>query len=145
MLNVGGYNPLSFIDSDGISFVIYFQGCSRKCKNCHNPELQSFEGGTPTKISDIIDKIVKNKNCYDSVVLQGGEPLEQDINSLISLIQKIKELNLKVWLYTGYTYPEVPESLKSICDVFVTGAYVDELKTGGFPASLNQEVIYTKI
>lgn len=140
-LRVGGTNPLSTIDADGLSFVIYFQGCSRGCKNCHNPELQTFKGGKEMSIKDILSEIEKNKEWYKAVVLQGGEPLEQDHVSIACLMATIKRIGLEVWLYTGYNECNIPHFIKQRCDVIKAGAYIEELKTGGFPASSNQKII----
>jgi anaerobic ribonucleoside-triphosphate reductase activating protein len=140
-LRVGGLNPLSTIDAEGISFVIYFQGCSRGCPNCHNPELQSFNGGKETTNVDILMEINRNKEWYTSVVLQGGEPLQQDHFNIACLMRSIKSMGLEVWLYTGFDEKDIPDNIKKYCDVIKAGAYIEELKTGGFPASKNQAVI----
>jgi anaerobic ribonucleoside-triphosphate reductase activating protein len=140
-LRVGGFNELSTIDSDGVGFAIYFQGCSIHCKGCHNPELQSFEGGELYNPKDLIDKIAESRDWYDNVVLLGGEPLDQPILPLLMLVNEVKKLGLGVWLYTGYAEDKIPSEIKNLCTVVVAGAYIDELKTGGFPASSNQVVI----
>lgn len=122
----------SFIDGEGIAFVIYFQGCNFDCPGCHNKELQDFGGGYEVNPDDIqIDEAF-----YDSVVFLGGEPLEQ-AESVKQLSSRIK---LKKWLYTGYDINKVPSDIKDIVDVIVAGRYMQELATGGFPASSNQVV-----
>jgi anaerobic ribonucleoside-triphosphate reductase activating protein len=138
---VGGINQLSTIDADGLACVIYFQGCSRGCPGCHNLELQSFECGTPTSMDRLLNRISTYHGWYKAVVFQGGEPLEQPLFELITLADSIRNLfGLKVWLYTGYNYDDVPDVVKEHFDVIKAGAYIEELKTGGFPASSNQKV-----
>jgi len=44
-------------------------------------------------------------------------------------------------LYTGRKYEEIKPELRDLFDIIVDGPYVEELKTGGFPASSNQRVI----
>jgi anaerobic ribonucleoside-triphosphate reductase activating protein len=140
-LRVGGFNELSTIDSDGVGFAIFFQGCSIKCPGCHNPELQSTEGGTLYNPLDLVARISKAKDWYDNVIFLGGEPLDQPILSLLLLSNEIKKMGLGLWLYTGYTEDKIPSQLKELCTVIIAGAYVDSLKTGGFPASSNQVVL----
>ena len=140
-LKVGGFNELSTIDSDGVAFAIYFQGCSIRCKGCHNPELQPMEGGVEYSPSEILEKIKSNLEWYDNLVLLGGEPLDQSSSALHALLVGARKLGLKIWLYTGYEEPKIPKEIKDQCDVIVAGRYIEELKTGGFPASSNQQVI----
>ena len=92
---------------------------------------------------EIINDINESLDWYDSVAFIGGEPLEQQ-EALIDLLKRVKELGLKRWLYTGYEPEEIPKEVAKLTDVIVAGPYVDELKTGGFPASSNQEVIIYK-
>ena len=63
--------------------------------------------------------------------------------ALTDLLERTKALGLKRWLYTGYEIDDVPDDIKTLCDVIVAGHYVEELRTGGFPASSNQ-VIYRR-
>lgn len=144
-LRVGGFNELSTIDADSLAFVIYFQGCSRHCKGCHNPEFLPFDKGIDMTIDKILAKISKNYTWYKAVVFQGGEPLEQPLFELITLANSIKSLfGLDVWLYTGYDYEEVPAVVKEHFDVIKAGAYIEELKTDGFLASSNQKIYRRK-
>lgn len=138
-IRLGGFNALSTNDTKGIAASIFFQGCNFKCKGCHNPELQTFEGGGITTTKEIINRIKEHIDWYDAVAFMGGEPLEQP-EALFELVRGVKFLNLNTWLYTGYKLEEVPKQIKSLCDVIVAGPYIEELKTGGFPASSNQQV-----
>lgn len=139
VVNIADTVDLDFIDTDGISYAVYFQGCKKRCKNCHNPELQPFEGGEAQEIDSILCEIRKNIEWYDSVVFMGGEPLEQK-SALKELLKEIRDMGLETWLYTGYKEEEVPLDIQEICSVIVSGEYMDELKTGGFPASSNQRI-----
>ncbi len=136
---IGGIEVLTLNDADGIAASIFFQGCPFRCKGCHNPELQTFEGGIKTTTSKVMREIIKHIDWYDSVAIMGGEPLAQE-RALTDLLRRIRLVNLKVWLYTGYRIEEVSSEIKALCDVIVAGPYVEELKTRGFPASSNQVV-----
>lgn len=139
-VRIGGINELSFIDADGFTYSIFFQGCKKRCENCQNPDLQCFDGGQEKSIDDVIKFIEKNINWYDSVAFMGGEPLDQP-EPLKIMLKKVKKLGLKCWLYTGYDRSEIPKEFLKLSDVVIAGAYVEKLKTGGFPASSNQVVI----
>ncbi|QGG47674.1 4Fe-4S single cluster domain-containing protein [Heliorestis convoluta] len=127
-------------DAVGIAFTVFFQGCSIRCLGCHNPELQSFDGGQAVAISDIVARIKKHRKFYDALVFVGGEPLDQK-SALQQLLNEGKNLGLATWLYTGYEIDEVPSEFLALCDVIVAGPYKEELKTNSFPASSNQVVM----
>lgn len=139
---IGGIEALVLNDTDGIAASVFFQGCPFRCKGCHNPELQPFEGGIKTTTDNVMQEIMKHVEWYDSVAFMGGEPLAQK-EALTELLIRTKELGLKRWLYTGYEIDDVPDEVKALCDVIVAGPYVEELRTGGFPASSNQ-IVYRK-
>lgn len=138
-IRLGGIDPLTLNDTDGIAASIFFQGCPFRCKGCHNPELQTFEGGIKTTTSKVMREIIKHIDWYDSVAIMGGEPLAQK-NALIDLLERTRALGLLAWLYTGFELKDVPNDIKVLCDVIVAGPYMDELRTGGFPASSNQQI-----
>lgn len=137
---MGGYNEMSLADTDGVAFSMFFQGCKKRCKNCHNPELQPFNGGEETMTDQVVQKIKKNLSWYDSVAFIGGEPMEQP-EALKEILKEVKVLGLERWLYTGYEADEIPEDIKELCSVIIAGEYREDLHTGGFPASSNQQII----
>ncbi len=136
---LGGVNALSTNDTDGISACIFFQGCPFRCEGCHNPELQTVDGGIETTTDAVMQEIMKHIDWYDSVAFMGGEPLAQK-EALIDLLERTRALGLLAWLYTGFELKDVPNDIKVLCDVIVAGPYMDELRTGGFPASSNQQI-----
>ena len=131
-------NPLD----DTASFTIWFSGCNLRCKNCHNRTLWDKNYGRKYSV-DSVKKIVLatcNKLNIKSVVLLGGEPLQQDTEELLSLCQSIKEAGIKIWLYTGYDFDDIPQDILDCVYTIKCGRYIDKLKQDGFPASSNQKV-----
>ena len=138
LVRLGGYNELSLIEAEGlIAFAVFFQGCSRGCEGCHNPELQPFDGGGMVDTGEITKKLWTNRDYYEAVVFVGGEPLDQP-EPLKELLEFVRGTNMYSWLYTGYYPDQIPEDIFELADVIVAGPYIDEQKTGGFPASSNQ-------
>lgn len=97
--------------------VVYFQGCSRSCCFCFNPQLRDQEAYnlelTPT---ELVGKIKNTISKY--VVLTGGEPLEQDYLELGTLIDLLKLAKKKIVLETSqfdsWIYSQVNHVLYSI-------------------------------
>ncbi len=140
-VTVGGFNDLATIDAgDAIALSVFFQGCKKRCPGCHNPGLQPFEGGMELDTQDIEKRIWRNRDWYGAVVFLGGEPLDQP-EALEALLNFVRGTDLESWLYTGYEPKDIPPGIAELADVIVAGPYIDALKTGGFPASSNQEVI----
>ena len=128
----------SAIDGYGFSKVVYFQGCKFNCPNCHNKELQDFNRGGIATTQYVIEQFNSHKSFYDSIVFLGGEPLEQED----AVLEICSELDTIKWLYTGYEYEEISLQIIQSCDIIVTGRYREDLKTGSFPASSNQKIIF---
>lgn len=140
-LNIRDITYDSVVDGFGIRTVIWFQGCNHHCKNCHNPETWSPEGGTVYSIEEIAKLI----NKQDKVTLSGGDPLFQieALDRMLGLVDVGKD----IWLYTGYTYDELSELLKTTSNILnkvsiiKTGPFIEELKDPNlrFRGSSNQE------
>lgn len=127
---------------DGISIDLFLYGCNRHCRNCHNPELQEFKKPTYS-ISELLE-ILEKQMKYNPYVLTllGGEPLDNDIKDLVNLITAVKNKfpSIKVAMYTGYEFEDVPKELIFILDYIKTGEYNDLEPTtfGSFLATRNQ-------
>ena len=145
MLTVAKFDRYDMVNNPGdttASFTIWFSGCNLRCKNCHNRKLWDSEYGhkySATSVAKII-KAECNKLHIKSVVLLGGEPLQQDRQELLSLCQLLYEADLKIWLYTGYELNEIDDDILEYVDTIKCGRYQEELKQDGFPASSNQQV-----
>ena len=144
-IRIAGVEPESVVDGDGIRYAIFFQGCERNCKGCHNPATHALDGGKIVDTSELIDAFKKNP-LLTGITLTGGEPLLQ-IPAALELAKAAKSSGLDVWCYTGYTLEEIPpaasELLKNI-DVLVDGEYVEELRDLelAFRGSKNQRIIH---
>lgn len=148
MLYIAKFDRYDMVNNPGdptASMTIWFTGCDFRCKNCYNRKLWDKEFGKKYH-TELVAKIVVatcNKLNLKSVVLLGGEPLQQDKEELLLLCRFLKKHGLKIWLYTGYEFQEVYSMHRSILehiDVIKCGKYIDELKQDGFPASSNQMI-----
>ena len=141
----------------GVRVSIFMQGCTRRCRNCFNPETWNPDGGkefTP----DTIHKIIRflQPDHIRGLSILGGEPLfpfmrsEYDPEIFIELLEYVKEKypEKTIWLWTGYKWEDIPktldvmEALKYI-DVIVDGEFIEEMKDISlkYAGSTNQRVI----
>lgn len=103
--------------------VIWFEGCSLRCKNCINPELWNRNDNNIVKLNQVIDSITN-----DHVTLLGGEPLEQE--NISSLIDELSKRDIGIILFTGYSLNELSNELYEAtkkCDVVISERYIEEL------------------
>lgn len=124
MLNVHHVFYGSKIYGPGIRDVIWFKGCTLHCNNCINPELWDDSPEHLMSVDDLISSL-----HHKEVTLLGGEPLEQ--TEIVDFIKKLKEKNIGIILFTGYSLPKLSPELKkatSMCDVVISEPYIDSLK-----------------
>ena len=81
------------VDGPGIRFVLFLQGCSLRCKYCHNRDTWDIKGGEFKSLDEIFQKILKYKNyiyANGGVTVTGGEPLLQ-YEFLIELFKRLRK------------------------------------------------------
>lgn len=76
--------------------VIWFRGCSIRCKNCINPELWERDSSVNKSVEEVLS-LIKNND----VTILGGEPLDQE--DLELLIDKLIDQKKSIILFTGYS------------------------------------------
>lgn len=146
-MKVAGIVKESFVDGDGVRFVVFLQGCPHHCVGCHNQKTWDFDGGKEMSIDRVLASVeARHASFYDGITLSGGEPYMQQ-EACIELVKRIKSLwkHWNVWCYTGFTYEEVKdEPLTKYIDVLVDGRFVEEERDWNcrFRGSSNQRILY---
>lgn len=112
-------------------FTIWFQGCSLHCKGCINDAFWSKKPNQLIKVSDLFEMILDTPDV-EGVTYSGGEPFEQ-VDGLYQLSSLLKDKELSIMAYSGYTYEELINSadgskkqLLSMLDILVDGRYEQE-------------------
>ncbi len=104
-----GGTLISSVEFHGnMSLVLFMSKCPLSCRYCHNVEL--IEDDTEKSFEEVKREIDGACDFIDAVVISGGEPLMQ-LDSLISIFQYVKSLNLKTKLDTSGIYPDKIEKL----------------------------------
>lgn len=150
MLRLFGEVTESITDGPGLRYVVFTQGCPHYCPGCHNPESHSFTDGYLVEEEKVIEEILKNP-LLDGVTLSGGEPFMQ-APELARVARAVKDRNLTVFVYSGYTFEELMElskerkgylDLLSCTDVLIDGRFEIDKKSMDlkFRGSRNQRAI----
>lgn len=153
------YNSIKDFDikqGDGINVSLWTQGCSKRCRGCHNPETWNFDGGqsfTFETITEIIKLLTKDK-IHKNLSILGGEPLEEvNLEKLASLVCWVKILTKsKIWLWTSFEFEELVrrkdkniETILNNIDYLVDGEFIEDCKIEArYKGSSNQRVIDVK-
>lgn len=152
-IRVAGLVKESIVDGPGLRYVVFVQGCKHNCQGCHNPKTHDFGGGYLIEIDEIIKEIRANP-LIDGMTISGGEPLEQP-KELIPLIQKARDLNKNIIIYTGYTYEAIQKAgkirrewttLLELTDILIDGPFQKDKEDPllKFRGSQNQRIIDVK-
>ena len=141
-MRIAGIVRDSIVDGVGIRDVIFFQGCGKRCKGCHNPDTWDYMGGHHRFLGEVANELADSSN---DVTISGGEPLDQ-FADLLELCRMISEQGKRIWVYTGNVVDPtkaVYAQLARYVDVIVDGRFVEEKKDCNllFRGSSNQRLI----
>ena len=104
------------VDGPGIRFVLFLQGCSLKCKYCHNRDTWDMTLGEEKTLEEIIEKVERYKTymtlSVGGVTVTGGEPLLQ-VKFLIEFFKKLKEKNINTCIDTSGMF-NITEDIKEV-------------------------------
>lgn len=148
-LRIAGIEQESFVDGPGIRFVVFTQGCTHHCPECHNPETHAFGKGQ-IETADSLLKMVDANPLLSGVTLSGGDPMEQAVQ-LLPFVRGVKMRQLNLVVFTGYRYEELMcrfahpamRELLTYTDILIDGPYMKDLRDLSlmFRGSSNQRII----
>ena len=144
-MRIAGLIRDSMVNGIGVRDVVFLQGCKHQCKGCHNPHTWNTDGGNEV---DERELALSLKSSPNDITISGGEPLLQYPKVLLFMYEVNKvNPNKHFWLYTGYKYEDVPETIWRMLshyhlDVVVDGKFEQENKESlRYCGSTNQRVI----
>lgn len=130
-MRIAGTVQDSIVDGPGFRFVLFTQGCPHHCEGCQNPQTHDPAGGTEISTEEIVHQLLSNP-LTDGITFSGGEPFEQAADCAV-IARQAREQGINVWTYTGYTFEQLYEKMKSdvgaeellkLTDVLVDGRFV---------------------
>ena len=141
-MRIAGIVRDSIVDGTGVRDVVFFQGCGKRCKGCHNPDTWDYQGGCHRFIGDVVEELSDSSN---DVTISGGEPIDQ-FNDLLELCRQLKEAGKRIWVYTGNVVDptkRIYQRLAEYVDVIVDGRFVEDKMDCNllFRGSSNQRLI----
>jgi anaerobic ribonucleoside-triphosphate reductase activating protein len=145
-VNVGAWEPRSVANGPGERFVLWVQGCPRRCSGCFNQELLPFVDKDWIGVKELAS-LVRSAGDIEGITLSGGEPMSQ-ATALAELTSELRRDGLGVVCYTGYTLAELGRSanpwvhrLLANVDMLVDGPYEERSRINAkWRGSANQRV-----
>ena len=129
-LMLAGVIQNSIVDGPGIRMTVFTQGCPHHCPGCHNPQTHPFEGGEPTTVEQLIERL-QGDPLVRGITLSGGEPFCQAA-PLARFAQYCRQHGLETAAYSGYTFEELLEMSKQDEGVLALLQQLDILIDGRF-------------
>lgn len=114
--NIHSFETMGLVDGPGIRVVVFLQGCSLRCKYCHNPDTWELKGGEEFTPEDLVKKIARFKSYFErsggGITFSGGDPLKQP-EFLLEALKLCKEKGIHTCIDTaGYGNGDYDEILK---------------------------------
>lgn len=135
----------------GLRVTLFVSGCDHYCNGCQNPETWDTKSGIPfdnTAIEEIFEQL--DNDYISGITFSGGDPLNEsnrvEVCSLIHQIRLKYGKSKSIWIYTGYTWEEIVNTLTPILlgiDVLIDGMFEKDLADVNYhwAGSTNQRVI----
>ena len=154
-MKFAGLMENDFTDGENICVSLWTQGCPFHCPECQNPQTWDFDGGyqVPDDLRGRIIKAISANGITRNFSVLGGQPLcEQNLDFVLNIITAVRIAypDIKIFLWTGYTYQQLKERkderiekiLKQI-NTLIDGRYDKDLRdiTLKLRGSSNQNII----
>lgn len=101
--SIDSIETFGLVDGPGIRTVVFLNGCSLRCKYCHNPEMWKIKDFNYTP-EEITERVLRNKPYFKrnngGVTFSGGEPLLQ-YDFLVETCKLLKKNNIHIAIDTA--------------------------------------------
>lgn len=104
--SINSIESFGAVDGPGIRVVVFMNGCTLRCKYCHNPEMWRLQDYNYTA-EELVNKVLRFEPYFRSnnggVTFSGGEPLFQ-AEFITEVCKKLKKDNIHIALDTSGQY-----------------------------------------
>jgi len=147
-LNVAAWQARSVVNGPGERFVLWLQGCPRRCPECINPEFLPITPRNLIAVEQMAARILAVTGI-EGVTYSGGEPFLQAA-PLAVLSAHLQAQGLGIVCYSGYTLQELQnhpdpgvQALLARLDLLIDGPYIQaQTAPLRWRGSANQQLHY---
>ncbi|WP_332447529.1 pyruvate formate-lyase-activating protein [Sphaerochaeta sp.] len=119
--SIHSFESFGTLDGPGLRSVIFLQGCSLRCRYCHNPDTWNLKSGKQMDSEEVIKEVLSYKHfiAKGGVTISGGEPLKQPMFAL-ELLKRLKQEGLHTALDTAGSVPlEISKPVLDAADLIL--------------------------
>lgn len=132
---IHSFDSFGASDGPGIRFIVFMQGCTLKCKYCHNRDTWECNAGQIYTVDEVLKKVLRCKPYMEAsenggITVSGGEPLLQ-AEFVTKLFKKCHENGITTCLDTAGSIPindKIKDLLKETDTVLLDIKHIDEQK-----------------
>lgn len=148
LLNVAAWQTRSVVNGPGERFVLWLQGCPRRCPGCINPEFLPITPRHLIPVEQMAARILAVSGI-EGVTYSGGEPFLQAA-PLAALSARLQAQGLGIVCYSGYTLRELQDhpdpgvrALLARLDLLIDGPFIQaQTAPLRWRGSANQQLHY---
>lgn len=148
MLNVAAWQARSVVNGPGERFVLWLQGCPRRCPGCINPDFLPITPRHLITVEQMAARIL-TVTGIEGVTYSGGEPFLQAA-PLAALSARLQAKGLGIVCYSGYTLRELQnhpdpgvQALLARLDLLIDGPFIQaQTAPLRWRGSANQQLHY---
>ncbi len=149
---VHSFESFASVDGPGLRTCVFLQGCSMRCKYCHNPETWEKGSGEDWNCPELLKKCLRYRAYWGKdggITVSGGEALLQ-IDFLVEFFSLAKAQGVNTALDTSgqpfnsadKTFMEKFEKLCSVTDLFILDIkQIDNEKHKKLTGHTNQNIL----
>ena len=105
--NIHSIETMGTLDGPGLRYVVFMQGCSLRCRYCHNPDTWDMDGGRRMSVEELVTDILLYRSFITNgggVTISGGEPLKQP-QFVLALVRSLKKEGIHTAIDTAGSVP----------------------------------------
>ncbi len=149
---VHSFESFASVDGPGVRTCVFLQGCSMRCKYCHNPETWEKSCGEEWEVTELLKKCLRYKAYWGKdggITVSGGEALLQ-IDFLVEFFTQAKNQGVNTALDTSGqpfnssddVFMEKFEKLCAVTDLFILDIkQIDDEKHKKLTGHTNQNIL----
>ncbi|MBI5971041.1 MAG: radical SAM protein [Deltaproteobacteria bacterium] len=122
LINIHAVLKTSSVNGPGLRMVVFFQGCSRNCPGCFNPQTHPLDAKTLMTPAEIFNEYYAGG--VEGITVSGGEPFSQPAG-LERLLESSRARGLSTVVYTGFTHEELLKMPEASVALTFTDALID--------------------
>lgn len=133
-LEIARFKDKSRVLGPGVRSVVWFYGCRKHCPGCIAHRMNTSGEFQLQTAQELAEQIIAIEDT-EGVTFSGGEPFDQEHESLLILLKKVRKAGKNIICFTGYHIEDIEsfplgKRLLAEIDLLVDGEYREDENHG---------------